>query len=89
MPLATEDHELNAKRRAKQWKPMNKPECDLLDPTPELPDDMPINRVQFPARIHKVLASAGLKTIGEVRETSNEMLLKLDDLGSISVARLR
>jgi DNA-directed RNA polymerase alpha subunit len=64
-------------------------EGDLLDPTPELPDDTPINGVQFPTRIHDALAAGGLKTIGEIRETSNEMLLNLRDLGSGSVSYLR
>jgi hypothetical protein len=61
----------------------------LLDPTPELPDDTPIDRVQFPARIHKALVAGGLKAVGEIRETSNETLLNLQDLGSGSVSYLR
>jgi hypothetical protein len=36
----------------------------LVDPTPELPDYTPIDRVRFPTRIHDVLAAAGLKTVG-------------------------
>ena len=47
----------------------------MLDPTPELPDDTPISNVEFPARICNVLAAAGLKTVGEVRENSDEVLL--------------
>ncbi len=39
-----------------------------LDPTPEIPDDTPISDVEFPARIRNVLAAAGLKTAGEVRD---------------------
>src|SRR5689334_14515013 len=62
---------------------------DLLDPTPELPDDTPIDRVQFPTRIHKALAAGGLKTVGEIRETSNDLLLNLQDLGSGSISYLR
>ena len=42
-------------------------EPHLVEPTPELPDDTPIDRVRFPTRIRTVLAAAGLKTIGEVR----------------------
>ena len=68
---------------------VNIQEGDLLDPTPELPDDTPVNRVQFPTRIHQALAAAGLETVGEIRETSSEMLLKLQDLGSGSVSYLR
>jgi DNA-directed RNA polymerase alpha subunit len=61
----------------------------MLDPTPELPDDTPISNVEFPARIYNVLAAAGLKTVGEVRETSDEVLLNFQDLGTASVAYLR
>jgi DNA-directed RNA polymerase alpha subunit len=61
----------------------------LVDPTPELPDDTPIDRVQFPARIHNVLAAAGLNTVGEVRETADEILLSFQDLEPASIKRLR
>jgi DNA-directed RNA polymerase alpha subunit len=64
-------------------------ERDLLDPRPELPDDTPIDRVQLPTRIQNVLTAAGLKTVGEVRETSDELLLSFQDLGKGSVAHLR
>jgi DNA-directed RNA polymerase alpha subunit len=64
-------------------------ERHLVDPTPELPDDTPIDRVQFPTRIRNVLASAGLTTVGEVRETADETLLSFQDLGPSSVKRLR
>lgn len=67
----------------------NIPEGDPLDPTPELPDDTPIDRIEFSTRIHKALIAAGLKTIGEVRETPNEILLNLQDLGPNSVSYLR
>jgi DNA-directed RNA polymerase alpha subunit len=56
----------------------------MLDPTAELPDDTPISNVRFPARICNVLAAAGLKTVGEVRETSDEILLSFQDLGTLS-----
>ena len=64
-------------------------EPNMLDPTPELPDDTPISDVEFPSRIRNVLAAAGLKTLGEVRETSDEILLSFQDLGKASVAHLR
>jgi hypothetical protein len=35
------------------------------------------------------LAAAGLKTVGDVRETTDETLLSLQDLGSVSVKHLR
>jgi DNA-directed RNA polymerase alpha subunit len=64
-------------------------EPNMLDPTPELPDDTPISDVEFPARIRNVLAAAGLKTVGEVREISNDTLLSFQDWGKGSVAHLR
>jgi hypothetical protein len=45
----------------------------MLNPTPELADGTPISNVEFPARIRNVLVAAGLKTVGEVRETSDEI----------------
>ncbi len=39
--------------------------------------------------IRKVLTAAGLKTVGEVRETSDDVLLNSQDLGRAAVARLR
>jgi DNA-directed RNA polymerase alpha subunit len=44
----------------------------LIDPTPELPDDTQIVDVRFPTRLRNVLAVAGLKTVGEVRETTDK-----------------
>lgn len=61
----------------------------MLDPTPELPDDTLITDVEFPTRIRNALAAAGLKTIGEVRETSDKILLSFQDLGKGSLAHLR
>ena len=48
-----------------------------------------LSDVEFPARICNVLAAAGLKTVGEVRETSDEILLSFQNLGKASVAHLR
>jgi DNA-directed RNA polymerase alpha subunit len=64
-------------------------ERHLIDPTPELPDNTPIDRVRFPTRIRSVLNAAGLKTVGEVREISDETLLSFNDFGKVSVAHLR
>jgi hypothetical protein len=52
-----------------------------IDPTPELPDDTPIENVRFPTRLRNALATAGLKTVGEVRETPDKTLLSVQDLG--------
>ena len=60
-----------------------------LAPTPELPDDTPIERVRFPTRIRNVLDIAGLRTVGDVREISDDTLLSFQDIGKGSVAYLR
>jgi DNA-directed RNA polymerase alpha subunit len=64
-------------------------ERHLIDPTPELPDDSPIEGVRFSMRIRNVLAAAGLKTVGEIRETTDKTLLSFQDLGPDSVTHLR
>ena len=61
----------------------------MHDPTPELPDETLISQVDFPTRILNALAAACLRTVGEVREASDEMLLSLPDLGRGSVSYLR
>jgi DNA-directed RNA polymerase alpha subunit len=62
---------------------------ELLDPTPELPYDTPIERVRFAPRIQNILRAAGLKTVGEVREVSDETLLSFQYFGVKSLAILR
>jgi DNA-directed RNA polymerase alpha subunit len=64
-------------------------EPNLIDPTPELPDDTPIEDVRFSTRIPNALAAARLKTVGEVRETADETLLSFQNLGPDSVTHLR
>jgi DNA-directed RNA polymerase alpha subunit len=61
----------------------------VLDPTPELPDDTPLDRVRFSTRIYNVLVSIGFKTVGEIRTTSDAELLTLQDCGGGTVAYLR
>jgi hypothetical protein len=60
-----------------------------LEPTPELPDNTPIREVRFPTHIKDALFAAGLKTVEEVREMSDEALLSLPDFEYASVAYLR
>jgi DNA-directed RNA polymerase alpha subunit len=67
------------KTRAEGEEEMN--EGYQIDPTPELPDDILISRVQFSTRIQNALSAATLRTVGEVREASDDMLLSLPDLG--------
>ena len=54
----------------------------MHDPTPELPDETLISQVDFPTRILNALAAAGLRTVGKVREASDEMLLSLARFGA-------
>jgi len=61
----------------------------MLNPTPELPDDTPIENVRLSTRIRNALTGAGLKTVGEIREASDATLLSLQDLGKASVTHLR
>jgi hypothetical protein len=60
----------------------------MLYPAPELPDDTLIGKVRFSTRIRNALNAAGMKTIGEVREASDEVLLSLPDFGKGSIERL-
>jgi len=61
----------------------------FLYPTPELPDDTPIDHVRFSTRIRNVLRAAGIQTVSEVRKTSDKALLSLQDIGQGSVTHLR
>jgi hypothetical protein len=61
----------------------------IFDPTPELPDDTLVEQVRFSTRIQKALSTAGIRTVGEVRETSDNTLLSLPDVGPGSISYLR
>jgi DNA-directed RNA polymerase alpha subunit len=61
----------------------------MREPTPELSDDTPTDAINLPTRIRNVLNAAGSKTVGDIRETTDEALLSLPDLGKGSVAYLR
>ena len=64
-------------------------EGPALHPAPELPDDTPLDRVQFSSRIRNAISTAGWKTVGEIREAPDATLLSLQDLGKGSVKHLR
>jgi DNA-directed RNA polymerase alpha subunit len=55
----------------------------------DLADNVLVCQIDFPTRIRNALYYAGLTTVGEVRESSDEMLMSLPDLGAKSVALLR
>jgi DNA-directed RNA polymerase alpha subunit len=59
------------------------------DPDPNLPDYVSIDQVRFSHRIKWALVAAGLKTVGDVRNTSDATLLSIQNLGQNSVTRLR
>jgi DNA-directed RNA polymerase alpha subunit len=61
----------------------------MLYPASELPDDTPIDRLRLSTRIRNVLNAAGLKTVGEIRQMSDDNLLALQDFGPGSVTSLR
>jgi DNA-directed RNA polymerase alpha subunit len=61
----------------------------MLYPAPDLPDDTPVENVRFATRVRNALTTAGMITVGEIREASDETLLSLQDLGKGSVAHLR
>jgi DNA-directed RNA polymerase alpha subunit len=61
----------------------------MLEPSPQLPDPTLIADIALPTRIRNVLSFAGLNTVGDVRQTSDETLLTLQDFGSRSIATLR
>lgn len=61
----------------------------MFYPAPELPDGTLIQNVRFSTRIRKALDAEGMKTIGEIRKTSDSKLLSSPDFGKESVAYLR
>jgi DNA-directed RNA polymerase alpha subunit len=61
----------------------------LVDPTPELPDDTPLDQVRLSTKVKNALHAVGMKTVGEVRETSDATLLSVPNLGQGSVTHLR
>ena len=65
----------NRERLRKERLVREAAEGPMVAPTPELPDDMPIERVIFSTRIQNALRAADLKTVGEVREVSDETLI--------------
>jgi DNA-directed RNA polymerase alpha subunit len=58
-------------------------------PTPQLPDDTPIDKLRLTTRMREALHTRGIRTVGEIREKSDQQLLSIRDLGKGSVAHLR
>jgi DNA-directed RNA polymerase alpha subunit len=59
------------------------------DPHPNLLDDVSIDQVRLPTSIKRALVAAGLTSVGDIRKTSDAMLLSFQNLGQSSVTRLR
>jgi hypothetical protein len=59
------------------------------NPGPNLPDDVSIVQVRLRPSTRRALVAAGLKTVGDVRKTSDLVLLSIQNLGKNTVARLR
>jgi hypothetical protein len=47
----------------------------MLNPTPELPDDIPIREVELSTRIRNILEAAGLKTVGTLTKRPTKYCL--------------
>lgn len=58
-----------------------------IEPTPELPDNTPIREVRFPVRIKIALLAAGLETVGQLREMSDQALIDLPDFERVRSPR--
>ena len=61
----------------------------MFDLGPDLPDDTLVELVRLPTRIRNAVKFAGLKTIGDIRETTDEALASIPDLGRGSVKWIR
>ena len=65
------------------------PGSRMLDPSADFPDETPLVTVRLPTRIFNALSNAGLRTLGEIRESSDKTLLSFQDLGRGSLRWLR
>ena len=61
----------------------------MFDLGPDLPNDTLVEMVRLPTRIRNEVKFAGLKTIGDLRETTDEEFVSIPNLGPGSVKWLR
>jgi hypothetical protein len=61
----------------------------MFDLRPELSDDILIEMVRIPTRIRNAVKYAGLKAIGDLRETTDETFASIPNLSSGLVKWLR
>ena len=52
----------------------------MFDPSANLPDETPVEKVTLPTRISNALSIAGIQTVGEIREASDQTLSPLSGL---------
>jgi DNA-directed RNA polymerase alpha subunit len=53
----------------------------MFDLGPDLPNDTLVEMVRLPTRIRNAVKFAGLKTIGDLRETTDEEFVSIPNLG--------
>ena len=61
----------------------------LVDPTPYLPDDTPLDTVALSTRLRNVFKYNDLKTVGDVRHASDATLRSFQDFGLWSLVYIR
>jgi DNA-directed RNA polymerase alpha subunit len=61
----------------------------MFDLGPDLPDNTLIEMVRVPTRIRNAIQYAGLKTIGDLRDTTDKTFASIPNLGAGSVNWLR
>ena len=61
----------------------------MFDLGPDLPNETLVEMVRLPTRIRNAVKFAGLKTIGDLRETTDETFASIPNLGAGSVKWLR
>ena len=61
----------------------------MFDLGPDLPDDTAVEMVRLPTRIRNAAKFAGLKTIGDLRGTTDETFASIPNLGPGSIRWLR
>jgi DNA-directed RNA polymerase alpha subunit len=61
----------------------------MFDLGPDLPDNTLVEVVRLPTRIRNAIQYAGLKTIGDLRDTTDKTFASIPNLGPGSVKWLR
>ena len=87
--LAISPSQPNDTLPAERMIAVNGKKLAMIDPSPELPDDMSIANVELPSKAKQALTAAGLRTIGDVRDAPDTKILRIQDLGESSLALLR